>query len=604
MRVLTIVAVALVGGAGGLAAQHGHQLELGAFGTFTRYDPLFGIKNQFGGGGRLGYFLSDYFGLEVSADMASPTARSGLFGTAVTRASASLLLNSGGERNIMYLRGGYTRFRWGGYSPYGWLDEIHGGLGDRVFLGSRVALRLEAVAYYALNDWAGSKRPLDVTGSAGLSLLLFGGGGRGGRHPGGPEIPQHVRDSILAAGGTLPQPTSWTRPSYSGHRHQLEVSAFGAFTRYDPVYGINNRAGGGARVGYFLSNYVGLEVAADMASPYAKSGAFGTAITRASASLVLNSGGERNVMYVLGGYTRFRWGGYSPYGWLNEAHGGIGDRIFLNGRVAVRLEALAYYALNDWAGNNRPLDVTGSAGLSLFLFGGGGRRPEVPPLTKAQRDSILAAGGTLPPEGAPTRETFTRGGLGWPHQWFWGGQAGVLVFNTPTDGFSAEPTFGGHWLITGKRTALYVAYEQSFFLTDRHATVVEPDGTVEPGNVAFHGLRRIMAGVLAYPVQKAIQPFGGGGFAIMQVLDPVATCTGCTTTNAILTQTSADNAASTAVFFWMGGVEVRQGRMTLYGHYILTSAASKFLLSGVTHTFQGGLRYSFGSSREEVTAEQ
>src|SRR2546422_918637 len=38
--------------------QRTHQFEIGAFGSFTRYDRAFRLDNQIGGGGRLGYFFS------------------------------------------------------------------------------------------------------------------------------------------------------------------------------------------------------------------------------------------------------------------------------------------------------------------------------------------------------------------------------------------------------------------------------------------------------------------------------------------------------------------------------------------------------------------
>ena len=391
------------------------------------------------------------------------------------------------------------------------------------------------------------------------------------------------------------------------HGHQIEFGGFGTYTRYDPLFGLDRQFGGGGRLGYFMSEYFGLEVSGDMSSPYATTGAWGTALTRGSVSFLINSGGEHNILYVGGGYTRARWGGYNPYVWLNQAHGAIGDRIFIGSRLALRLEARVFYTPGDQylASGKSPLDVTGSAGLSLFLFGrggGGGGRSEEPKLPPTKRDSIIAAGGTPPPEEAkPSRRTFVRGGTDWSRQWFWGGQAGVIVFNTAYDGLSAEPTFGGHWLITAKKTAMYVAYEQSFFITDRHATIIEPDGTLEPGNIAFRGMRRLMMGVLAFPVQKAMQPYGGGGFAIMEILNPTATCTGCTISNFALTQQAADNAGTKAFFWWMAGLDVRQGRLSLYGHYILTSSARGFLINGVTNTFQGGIRYSFGSSREDVS---
>jgi hypothetical protein len=36
---------------------------------------------------------------------------------------------------------------------------------------------------------------------------------------------------------------------------------------------------------------------------------------------------------------------------------------------------------------------------------------------------------------------------------------------------------------------------------------------------------------------------------------------------------------------------------------MVNSAANNFLLSGATHTFSGGIRYSFGSSKEDITSE-
>ena len=79
------------------------------------------------------------------------------------------------------------------------------------------------------------------------------------------------------------------------------------------------------------------------------------------------------------------------------------------------------------------------------------------------------------------------------------------------------------------------------------------------------------------------------------------TCSGCSVTDAAIVQAAADAFATKAFFFWMGGLEARQGRLTLYGHYILTSSARTFLISGVTHTIQGGLRYSLGSAREDIS---
>ena len=62
----------------------GTQVELGTFGTFTKYNSNLGLGNEFGAGGRLGIFFSRMLPLEgrqvesprpVSAGPSSPTPR-------------------------------------------------------------------------------------------------------------------------------------------------------------------------------------------------------------------------------------------------------------------------------------------------------------------------------------------------------------------------------------------------------------------------------------------------------------------------------------------------------------------------------------------------
>jgi len=320
---------------------------------------------------------------------------------------------------------------------------------------------------------------------------------------------------------------------------------------------------------------------------------------------VLNSGGQRNILYILGGVSWLDMGVNAPYNFhLRGVHAGLGDRVFFGDRLALRLEARGFYTPKNVSGNpsTSTVNIQGTAGLSYFLFAGGPKGAEIPPIPKERRDSIIAAGGKVPEaprRGGPSYEQRTSD---WNSKWYWGGQGGLLVFKTNFDAISFEPTFGGHWLITGKRTALYVAFEQSFFLSDRHTTFVEPDGSVTPGNVSFHDLRRIMVGVLAFPAQKRVEPFGGAGFAIMEALNVQANCASCTTASQFAQmQDAADASASKAFFFWMGGVDVKQGRLALYGHYILTSSAKGFIIDGTTHTFQGGIRYSLGNAKEGLS---
>jgi hypothetical protein len=395
------------------------------------------------------------------------------------------------------------------------------------------------------------------------------------------------------------------------HAHQLEFGGYGTYTRYDRAFLLNNQFGGGGRLGYFFNDYIGLEVDANISYPTLKNplpgGITSTQVRLGSASIVINGGGDKNVLYVLGGYSRLDMGMQQQYQFgVHAAHGAIGDRIFIGNHMALRLEARAYYAPNNcclnggsWVGH-----VVGSAGLSLFLGSGGGpKEQEVPEIPKARRDSILAAGGKLPtvvrPRGGPS---FEERASDWQHKWYWGAEAGIFIFKTNYDNYAFEPSFGGHWLITGKKTALYVGYEESFFITPRHVTMVEPGGAVSPGNVSFNNLRRIMVGVLAFPAQTRVEPFAGGGFAIMEALSVQAGCPDCTSVAQLAQLADQANAAATKAFFWwMGGIDIKQGRLALYGHYVITSAAAGFLIQGTTHTFQGGIRYSLGTSKEGIT---
>ena len=155
------------------AAQHTHQFEIGAFGSFTRYDRAFMLGNQIGGGGRLGYFFGPAVSVEFELGYQQPTPRPGGANTTLSLGGASLVLNGGNEHNLFYILGGYTRMRFADNPAYTFSDNgFHGAIGDRMFFGERVALRLEGRAIYSPSTgfsggtWAGH-----IVGSAGLSIF-------------------------------------------------------------------------------------------------------------------------------------------------------------------------------------------------------------------------------------------------------------------------------------------------------------------------------------------------------------------------------------------------------------------------------------------------
>ncbi len=173
------------------------------------------------------------------------------------------------------------------------------------------------------------------------------------------------------------------------------------------------------------------------------------------------------------------------------------------------------------------------------------------------------------------------------YQWYWGAQVGSLGYATRTQPTYWDPMVGGHWFITARRVGLYAAAEQAFFTTDARTTVGS-------GVVTFSQVRRILLGVVALPSRKALEPFVGGGFALAYVVNPV--CTGCAGGDFAEVKRQ-----SSAAFAWgMIGGQYNVGKLSVFGHYLITDGAG-FLIEGATHTIQGGLRYSLGNAREEIT---
>src|SRR5439155_11844686 len=154
MRRFGLLAAVLALGARGLAAQHAGQIEVGAFGSYTRYDAAFGLAHKLGGGVRLGYLLGNIVGVEgdilfqpeyTVSPSGTPTTLEPLIG------SASLVVNAlRASRLMVYVLGGYSLLDFGTRAPYRFTDYgAHGGAGVRLFLTERVALRVEGRAIYS-----------------------------------------------------------------------------------------------------------------------------------------------------------------------------------------------------------------------------------------------------------------------------------------------------------------------------------------------------------------------------------------------------------------------------------------------------------------------
>ena len=172
MRALTLTLI-LLPYAASLCAQHSGDVEIGGFGSYTRYDSRLQLDNQFGTGGRLGIFLGEHFSIEADGNVAQPLSKfSGVGRTTATFGSASLVISSGG----LYILGGYSRLHMGPSAPYASdLNAVHAGLGERIFfVSNHAALRLEGRVYYCPppGNPGGPQRLLHLAVTAGMSFLL------------------------------------------------------------------------------------------------------------------------------------------------------------------------------------------------------------------------------------------------------------------------------------------------------------------------------------------------------------------------------------------------------------------------------------------------
>lgn len=183
MRALTVIAVLLASGAPCLWAQHGGQIEIGGFATYTRYDSRFQLDPQIGAGGWLGFFLGDHFSLQVDGNVAQPRSTFSGVGTTTTAfASASLVLSSGS----LYILGGYSRLHMGPNAPYtSDLNAVHTALGERLFFaGDHAAVRVEARAYYRGpgGGFVQKDEIIHLVGSVGMSFFVGPGGQKNRRY--------------------------------------------------------------------------------------------------------------------------------------------------------------------------------------------------------------------------------------------------------------------------------------------------------------------------------------------------------------------------------------------------------------------------------------
>lgn len=184
----------------------------------------------------------------------------------------------------------------------------------------------------------------------------------------------------------------------------------------------------------------------------------------------------------------------------------------------------------------------------------------------------------------------------WQYRWYWGAKAGVTTMSLPSSGTVFNPALGGEWMITARRTALYVAYSTT---TTGHAdNFTNFTGVTGGVPIAFDGMGRIQIAVLVLPWDGKIQPYLGGGFVIETLSNSGAVGTLAPAVQTIVTR-DLPGKSSGGFALVMGGVQLRMGKAAVFGQVQVTPQGRAFLLSGSSISLEFGLRYAMTGSRED-----
>jgi len=360
------------------AAQQPGTLLLGGFGQYTIFDNSLksggstgaNISNGWGGGGRVGAFITPNWDIEAEGSYTSasssgpasvkygPIAARLVYGLPIY-GRTQLLIGAGGVLSPFHNDQPTTP---GGGNLYFYKYGVTGNIGLRIPVGTMFAIRGDAIADYHPS----SPSMTNYRFQAGLEAM-----------------PDFM--TLMGMGGTAPANFAWWDTQPQPQPGTIELKGFGQYNYYDSKLGLAHGAssiGGGAGVGVFLTPNWEVEGDGSYAPPKvndatANGSPVDTKFDNGNFSLRLNYNMPigRSSSFIIGaGAVRSSFhrhdnapvGGWNTYGIGPE--GLVGFRLGLANRIALRIDGLADYpmgGLSTW-------NFAARAGLS-FMLGGASR---------------------------------------------------------------------------------------------------------------------------------------------------------------------------------------------------------------------------------------
>ena len=197
---------------------------------------------------------------------------------------------------------------------------------------------------------------------------------------------------------------------------------------------------------------------------------------------------------------------------------------------------------------------------------------------------------------------------GFKDSWFWGLKGGGMFYQvqSDTEGDGSLGAMGGiDWLITRTRGGLYASFDYVYF-KNQFVLVndsISPLDTV-PRQVFLSGMRRYSLAGMVFPFQTHwIQPYAGAGIAFNQIAKAEPVGTFRNGTQAQLVQATISQFRTAAAPLLIVGTQLRLLHTSAFGQATATPAQDNFFLFTGNNwrvSFEGGLRYNFGSSIDRL----
>jgi hypothetical protein len=193
----------------------------------------------------------------------------------------------------------------------------------------------------------------------------------------------------------------------------------------------------------------------------------------------------------------------------------------------------------------------------------------------------------------------------WKNQWYWGAEAGVLVYSTATQSTDYGYQFGGDWLITADRVGLRLGFDQVLFKDGTTGAI--PDGASVGGfrTISFGSMQRWQGELYAIPTDGPLQIYVAGGFSIENITDAVATGSFTSQQEEQAVRRQVDEASSKAFFTIGGGARwLLSPRWAAFGKFQFMPKAQDFLLTGGHFSITAGISYALTPANEEIRTER